>query len=136
MVDNLTVSQRSYCMSRVRSKDTSIERVVRSELFKRGYRFRKHVKTLPGRPDIVFAGKKLAVFIDGGFWHGYRFPQWEHKISKFWREKIQVTRKRDKRNFQKLKRSGWKVIRLWQHDIEKDLNECVERIIYALTCIK
>lgn len=136
MVDNLTVSQRSYCMSRVRSKDTSIERVVRSELFKRGYRFRKHVKTLPGRPDIVFAGEKLAVFIDGGFWHGYRFPQWEHKMSKFWREKIQVNRKRDRRNFQKLKRSGWKVIRLWQHDIEKDLNECVERIIYALTCIK
>ena len=73
MSDNLTPTQRSYCMSRVKGKDTSIERLVRSELHKRGFRFRKHVKTLPGKPDIVFPKAKVAVFVDGDFWHGYDF---------------------------------------------------------------
>ena len=73
MPDNLTKKQRSYCMSRVKNKDTDIEKIVRSELHKRGYRFRKHLKKLPGTPDIAFTRAKVAVFIDGDFWHGYRF---------------------------------------------------------------
>ncbi len=131
-MDNLTQKQRSYCMSRVKGKDTEIEKVVRSELHKRGLRFRKHVKNLPGKPDIVFMKAKVAVFLDGDFWHGYRFPQWEGKLPKFWRKKIGETRKRDQRNFAKLRRMGWRVVRIWEHSIEKDLNGVVRRICAEL----
>ena len=133
MTDNLTPEQRSKCMSRVKNKDTDIEKMVRSELHKRGYRFRKHVKKLPGTPDIVFPKAKVAVFIDGDFWHGYRFPAWEHKVSDFWKKKIRKNRERDKKNFRKLRNMGWKVIRLWKHDVKNDLPGCISRITESIT---
>lgn len=126
--DTLSKEQRSYCMSRCKGKDTKLELVVRSELHKRGIRFRKHNTKLPGKPDIIFPKQKLVVFLDGDFWHGYRFPQWEHKIPPFWQKKIGETRKRDQRNFSKLRRKDWKVIRIWQHTVEKDLDSVIERI--------
>jgi len=132
MPDNLTPEQRSYCMSRIKGKDTGLEMRVRSELHRRGFRFRKHVKELPGKPDVVFTKAKVAVFIDGDFWHGYRFPSWEHKLSDFWKQKINKNRERDRRNHRKLKEMGWTVIRLWQHDLERDFQECIERIISAV----
>lgn len=132
MADTLTPKQRSYCMSRVKGKDTALERVVRSELHRRGYRFRKHLKYIPGNPDIVFTKKRVEVFIDGDFWHGYRFPQWEKTLSPFWREKILKNRKRDNKNFSKLRARGWKVIRLWGHQIEKDFEDCINKIIIEL----
>lgn len=132
MSDNLTPEQRSYCMSRVKGKDTGLEKKVRSELHRRGLRFRKHVKDLPGRPDVVFPGAKVAVFIDGDFWHGYRFPEWEQKLSAFWREKIKKNMERDARNFRDLRGMGWHVIRLWQHEIEEDLEACIAKIITAV----
>lgn len=130
--DNLTPEQRSYCMSRVKGADTILERRVRSELHRRGFRFRKHVRELPGKPDIVFTKAKVAVFIDGDFWHGYRFPMWEHKITDFWKQKIGKTRERDQRNFKKLRSIGWKVIRIWQHEIKKNLEGCLTKIISAV----
>jgi DNA mismatch endonuclease (patch repair protein) len=132
MPDNLTPEQRSYCMSRIKGKDTGLEMRVRSELHRRGFRFRRHVKELPGKPDVVFTKAKVAVFIDGDFWHGYRFPSWEHKVSDFWKQKINKNRERDRRNHRKLKEMGWTVIRLWQHDLERDFQECIERIIAAV----
>jgi len=132
MPDNLTPEQRSYCMSRIKGKDTGLEMRVRSELHRRGFRFRKHVKELPGKPDVVFTKAKVAVFIDGDFWHGYRFPSWEHKVSDFWKQKINKNRERDRRNHRELKEMGWTVIRLWQHDLERDFQECIERIIAAV----
>ena len=119
-------------MSRVKGRDTGLERLVRSELHKRGLRFRKHKSSLPGKPDIVFVKAKVVVFLDGDFWHGYRFPQWEKTLVKFWRNKIGETRKRDQRNFAKLRRMGWRVIRIWEHSIEKDLDGVVKKICYAL----
>ena len=74
MPDNLTPEQRSYCMSRIKAKDTGLEVKVRSALHKKGLRFRKNVKELPGTPDIVFKKAQIAIFVDGDFWHGYRFP--------------------------------------------------------------
>ncbi len=132
MPDNLTLEQRSYCMSRVKNRDTNIERLVRSELHRRGQRFRKHAKDLPGKPDLVFRSAKVAVFIDGDFWHGYRFPAWSHKLSEFWQDKIEKNRTRDQRNFRKLRQTGWRVIRLWQHEVENNLKGCVGRIESAL----
>jgi len=99
MRDNLTAEQRSYCMSRVKGKDTGLERAVRSELHRRGFRFRKHITRLPGKPDIIFPRERVAVFLDGDFWHGYGFPRWEQALPDFWKRKIGETRKRDQRNF-------------------------------------
>jgi len=128
MADNLTPEQRSRCMSRVKNKDTDIEQIVRSELHRRGLRFRKHVKKLPGTPDIVFSKAKVTVFIDGDFWHGYRFPAWEHKVSDFWKQKIRKNRERDQKSFRKLRNMGWRVVRLWKHQIKGDLDGCIKKI--------
>lgn len=132
MSDNLTPAQRSYCMSRVRGRDTGLERLVRSALHRRGLRFRKHVRALPGRPDIVFTTERVAVFLDGDFWHGYRFPLWERALSAFWRRKIAANRERDRRNFRRLRRLGWRVIRVWQHASRADLDGVVARITAAV----
>ncbi len=77
--------------------------------------------------------RKVAVFIDGGFWHGYRYPQWRHKMpSQFWRDKIERNRARDRRNFAKLRRHGWLVVRIWEHQLHEDRDACIERIISAM----
>ena len=128
MVDNLTRQQRSFCMSRIRGRDTKPERDLGCALRRQGLRFRKHESALPGRPDIVFVERRLAVFVDGEFWHGYRYPQWNHSLSGFWRKKITGNRARDQRNFRKLRRRGWCVLRIWQRQIERDVAACVERI--------
>jgi DNA mismatch endonuclease (patch repair protein) len=132
MVDNLTPEQRSYCMSRVKGKDTGLERQVRAALRLEGLRFRIYAKALPGKPDVVFPLSKVAVFIDGDFWHGYRFPQWKRKVSSFWQVKIDKSRRRDRKNFAKLRRMGWRVVRIWQHELEKDLASCIRRITSAV----
>jgi DNA mismatch endonuclease, patch repair protein len=129
MPDNLTRDQRSYCMSRVRNRDTDLELSLRSELHRLGFRFRKNVKDLPGSPDIVFPRWRLAVFIDGDFWHGYRFPRWCDSLSEFWREKIEANRRRDRRNHRTLRRMGWIVVRVWQHEIRRDKEACVWKVI-------
>jgi DNA mismatch endonuclease (patch repair protein) len=132
MADNLTPEQRKYAMSRVKQRDTDLEKIVRSELHRQGYRFRKNVKYLPGKPDVVFSKAKVAVFIDGDFWHGYKLPLWESKLSDFWKIKIKKNRKRDQKNFRTLRRNGWRVIRIWQHEIKHDLNACILKIITAV----
>jgi DNA mismatch endonuclease (patch repair protein) len=133
MPDNLTPSQRSYCMSRIRTKDTDLEQIVRSALHRRGFRFRKHVAALPGKPDIVFTNSKLVVFIDGDFWHGFRFATWQHRVSRFWQKKINMNRGRDQRNFRRLRGMGWRVIRIWQHQLKKDPEACIFKIMNAIT---
>jgi len=133
MTDNLTRQQRSYCMSRVKNKNTNLEILVRSALHRKGFRFRKNVKYLPGKPDIVFERKKIAIFIDGDFWHGYRFPRWCNRLSPFWQNKIMETRRRDKSNFAKLRYMGYKVLRLWQHSIKTDLDGVVDEIVSLIS---
>lgn len=123
-------------MSRVKSKDTGIELLIRSELVKLELQFITHPKELPGKPDIVFPSEKVVVFIDGDYWHGYRFPVWKHTLSPFWYEKIGKTRRRDQRNFRKLRRMGWTVIRIWQHQIQNNLPLCVSRIVSGLSSEK
>jgi DNA mismatch endonuclease, patch repair protein len=133
MPDLRSPEQRFRAMSNVKLKDGSLEVAIRSELHKRGYRFRKHVRTLPGSPDAVFPSEKVAIFIDGDFWHGYRLPTWEHKLDAFWRQKIRANRARDRKNFRRLRNMGWQVIRIWQHEIRKDPNRCIDRIAATLS---
>lgn len=128
MPDNLTPAQRSYTMSRIRSKDTVPELTIRRLSHARGLRFRKHIDGLPGRPDLVFASVKVVVFVDGDFWHGWRFATWKEKLGQYWKKKIEGNRRRDRNNFQRLRREGWRVIRIWEHQVERDAEACVDRI--------
>ena len=133
MPDHMTSEQRSRAMKRVKLKNGSLERLVQSELRGAGLRFRRHNRSLPGSPDIVFPAERVAVFVDGDFWHGWRLPAWEHKLSRFWRDKLRANRARDQRNFRRLRTRGWKVIRIWQHElIPKGDSQFLERIRRAL----
>lgn len=126
--DIMSPQKRSQVMSRIKGKNTSPEQVIFTLLEERGISFDKHVKDLPGRPDIVFPQVRLAVFLDGDFWHGWRFPLWQHKLSEKWQKKIAATRERDQRNFRKMRKFGWKVLRIWEHQIERSPEDCTERI--------
>lgn len=119
-------------MRAVRSRDTKPEVLLRSALHRRGLRFRKHVKKLPGTPDVVFPRAKVVVFIDGDFWHGYDFDSWKDKLNDFWRAKIERNIERDIKNTTLLTEAGWLVIQVWQHDIKKDLPGVVQTIEAAV----
>jgi DNA mismatch endonuclease (patch repair protein) len=129
--DIMSKGTRSALMSRIRGKNTGPERILFEELDQRGIDFKKHAKDLPGRPDIVFSEIKLAVNVDGDFWHGWRFPLWRHKLSETWQLKIAATRARDARNHQRLRRLGWKVLRIWEHEIENNLERSIQKILKA-----
>lgn len=132
MADNLTPEQRSFTMSRIRSKDTGPELTIRRLVHARGLRFRKHQVGLPGRPDLVFSSARVVVFIDGDFWHGWQFPRWKHKLAPYWKKKIEGNRRRDKKNFQRLRKDGWLVIRIWEHQVKNNPHDCVDRIEAAV----
>jgi len=131
--DFLSPEKRSKVMSRIKGKNTTPERIICALLEELGILFSRHLKDLPGRPDIVFPEAKLAVFIDGDFWHGWRFPLWQHKLSEKWKEKIATTRERDKRNFHHLRREGWKVLRIWEHQVERSPENCTRTILKCLS---
>ena len=129
-----TPEQISYNMKQVKSKGSEIEVLLQKELWRRGLRYRKNVKSIEGKPDIAFIGKKIAVFCDSEFWHGY---DWENRKNdfksntEFWISKIERNMQRDKEVTQKLQSEGWIVLRFWVKEIKKNLAECadlVERI--------
>ena len=132
MPDNLTREQRSYMMSRVRSTDTTPELLIRRLVHAKGLRYRKHCPWLPGRPDLAFIAAKVAVFVNGDYWHGWRFPCWKQKLSPYWQEKIEGNRRRDSVNSRRLRHEGWLVVRVWEHDIEHDAHGCASRIEAAV----
>jgi DNA mismatch endonuclease (patch repair protein) len=132
MPDRISPERRSWNMSRIKGMNTSPERAVRRCAYMRGLRYRIHVMSLPGRPDMVFLRERLVVFIDGDFWHGWRFPQWCDRLRPYWKEKIERNRWRDYRNFRKLRSSGWTVLRLWEHEVQSNVEACVDRIVAAL----
>ena len=130
--DVLTTAQRSKCMARIQGKNTKPELYLRKLLWNRGIRYRLHYK-VPGKPDLAFPGKKVAVFIDGCFWHRCPKHYIEPKTrAAFWETKIQSNVERDRRNNSLLKKSGWTVIRLWEHEVEEDIESCVTRVEKAL----
>jgi len=116
-------------MSRIRGFDTKVEIKLRTALQKKRLRFKSNVQSLPGRPDFVFQRAHLIVFVDGNFWHGFQYPQWKGRLSPFWQAKIERNRARDVRNHRKLRRAGWKVIRLWEHQVMRDVDGCVELVV-------
>jgi DNA mismatch endonuclease (patch repair protein) len=132
MTDHLTPERRSWNMSRIRGMNTAPEREIRRRVYARGLRYTTHVMSLPGRPDLVFAREKLVVFVDGDFWHGWRFPTWCHRLAPYWKAKIERNRKRDVRNFRRLRRAGWTVLRIWEHEVKADADRCVDRVVLTL----
>ena len=127
-----TTRERSKLMAKIKGFDTKPEQKLKKALWKLGYRYRKNVKTLPGKPDIVFRKFKLAVFIDGEFWHGFEWNSKKEKIKlnrDFWIPKIERNIQRDQYNNQLLVDQGWTVIRFWGKEINKDIEFCQNRII-------
>ena len=122
-------------MQMVRNKDSAIELILRNALWAKGYRYRKNIKTVFGHPDIAFIRKKVAVFVDSEFWHGY---DWDNRKADFktnqafWIPKIERNIERDKEVTEKLKAEGWTVIRFWGKEIKKNTINCVEIIEEAL----
>lgn len=128
----MTPEQRSRAMKRVKLRNGPLEMLVRRCLTNRGLKYRCNVRSLPGSPDIVFTRQRVAVFVDGDFWHGWRLPAWEHKLSSFWRDKLRANRARDLRNFRRLRSRGWRVVRIWQHDALGAIERSISRIERAL----
>jgi len=118
MADIYSKAKRSAIMAGIRSKNTEPERVVFLYLRMSGITFRRHYSRVPGRPDVAIPSKRRALFIDGDFWHGWRFPAWAAKLpNNWWREKIAANIRRDKRTFALLRRRGWRVMRVWGHQL-------------------
>ncbi|MFZ1977906.1 MAG: very short patch repair endonuclease [Bacteroidota bacterium] len=129
MADIFSKKKRSEIMSRVKSKGSLMEVSLMNELTKVEMRFDKHVKELPGIPDIVFRRKKLVVFLDSCFWHGCR---WHGDIPSsnrvFWVNKISANKKRDRKVTREYKKMNWTILRFWEHQIKKDKAKIVSQI--------
>ena len=133
-VDRLSGKARSKLMSRIRSKNTVFERDFIKALKKEtSVRFSINVTAIKGKPDIVFRKRKVCVFLDSDFWHGWQYPRWKHLLKDdFWRNKIEQNRRRDRRNTARLRREGWKVLRIWEHRIKIGLADCVQDVFDLL----
>ena len=128
-MDKLTPEQRRKNMQAVKSKDSKIELLLRQELWSRGLRYRKNVKGVFGHPDIAFIGRKVAVFCDSEFWHGYDWKRRKNDIKsnqEFWISKIERNMARDEEVNEHLASKGWKVLRFWGKQIQKDVAGCAK----------
>lgn len=129
MADRHTKEQRSKNMKAVKNKDSKIEVKLRKALWEVGLRYRKHYSNIPGKPDIVFIGKKVAVFCDSEFWHGKNWEKRKNDFKsnkEFWINKIERNIQRDEEVNKLLQEKGWKVIRFWGNEIKKDVDKCVK----------
>jgi DNA mismatch endonuclease, patch repair protein len=132
LIDTVSPEQRSAIMSRIRGKDTGPEVAVRKILFRFGYRYRLHDRRLPGRPDIVFPGRRKAIFVHGCWWHqhtcrlGRRTPQ---SRPEYWGPKFQRIRARDKIATKELRKLGWRVLVIWECQCRDSVK--IERITIA-----
>ena len=133
MTDILSPQERSALMGRIRGADTRPEMVVRRALHARGYRFRTHVRGLPGRPDIVFSRRRVAVFVHGCFWHRHGCGKTYTPKSRrrFWQSKFSANVARDERTKGILARDGWRVFVAWECEIEAD-EALVDRLVAFL----
>ena len=135
-MDKHTPEQRRKNMQAIKSKDSKIEQMLRKKLWARGIHYRKNVKSIFGHPDIAFIRKRVAVFVDSEFWHGYN---WENKKNdfkshqEFWISKIERNMQRDREVNEKLRSDGWTVLRFWGQDIKMQIDKCVNKIVLSLT---
>jgi len=134
----------SEIMRRIPQKDTRAEVMLRRELFRRGMRYRKNVGQLPGRPDIVFSAARLAIFVDGDFWHGREWRVRGHQRIEdafgsnkaYWVQKIEGNAQRDKWNTRRLRVEGWTVMRFWASRVESSLVRVADQIEAKLRVLR
>ena len=132
-LDNLTKEQRRKNMKNIKSTDSAIEAKLRKALWKKGYRYRKNYKKLPGKPDVVLVKYKIAIFCDSEFFHGKDWQVLKLKLelsenSDYWTNKIESNIKHDEQINKKLFFLGWTVLRFWGKDITKNTDECIRVI--------
>ena len=130
MVDKFSKQKRSEIMSKVRSKDSKIESLLRKELWRNGFRYRKNSTKYFGKPDIVLPKHKTVIFVDSCFWHSCKkhgsMPQTRRE---FWENKISRNKARDKEVSRFYKKEGWNIIRIWEHDICLDIEKVTRKIL-------
>jgi DNA mismatch endonuclease (patch repair protein) len=134
-----TTKQRSKTMSKIKSKNSKPELLLRKALWAKNIRFRLHLKGLPGRPDIVIQKYKLIIFVDGDFWHGYNWlnnPPKFNKNTAFWIPKIERNLQRDLYITHTLTHSGYTVMRFWEHEIKQNLDLCVNQVLLYVEAAK
>ena len=127
MTDVFSRKKRSWIMSRIRSKNTSIDRRMREMLSDARLKFVMY-PDLYGKPDFQ-VGKRILVFCDGDFWHGYRYAEKKRPAKKYWREKLERNMKRDRHVSRRLRADGWSVLRIWEHDIKRKPETCKRKIM-------
>ena len=114
-------------MSRIRGTNTKIDLKMKEMMEKIGYKYEMYPKMF-GNPDFVMKRKRIIIYCDGDFWHGFKYEEKKKPSTKFWREKIEGNMRRDLRITRKLRREGWSVLRFWEHDVEKKPEKCIRRI--------
>lgn len=133
MADCHSKETRSYNMSRIRSKNTKPEEIVRKHLFSQGFRYRKNDSKLPGKPDIVLPKYKTVIFVNGCFWHGHtgcRYFVWPKSNVDFWRSKIDGNIERDSANYTRLTDIGWRILVIWECELKKScINETLQNAV-------
>ena len=136
MTDRLTPEQRSRCMSHIHSKDTKPEMIVRKYLFSQGYRYRLHVRKLPGTPDMVLRKYHTVIFVNGCFWHGHEGCQYyvlPKTRTDYWRAKIERNKERDFKERLELKHLGWHVIQIWECQLKpKEREATLKALAYTI----
>ena len=128
LTDIFTVEKRSWVMSRIRGTNTGIDLKMKSFLDCLGLSYQMYPK-MYGNPDFILKKQKIAIFCDGDFWHGYRYDQKKKPSKKFWRDKIERNMVRDRKISRKLRQDGWSVLRIWEHDINKRFDFCINKIL-------
>jgi len=126
--DIMSPEKRSAVMARIRGSGTKPELAVEQMLLKLGIQFETHARDLPGRPDFVVRSAMVAILVDGDFWHGWQFDRWRMKLSEHWEHKISGNIRRDARNRKLLRTAGWKVLRLWEHQVASNPAAVARRI--------
>lgn len=133
MPDTYPPEVRSRVMAKVKGRDTGPELTLRRALHAAGVRgWRCHRRTLPGCPDVAFGRARLAVFVDGGFWHGHPKKWWPGRSGAYWDAKIERNVARDRRVDLELEAIGWRVLRLWDFEVTRDPSSAAERVVTAL----
>ncbi|MEX2409891.1 MAG: very short patch repair endonuclease [Candidatus Paceibacterota bacterium] len=123
MADVHEPETRSYNMSQIKATDTKPEMIVRKFLHANGFRYRLHVKDLPGKPDVVLPKYKTAIFVNGCFWHAHekcKYFKIPRTRTEWWKEKLYGNKERDKGNFEELKQNGWNVLVFWECELKSD----------------
>lgn len=126
-----TTKERSALMSKIKSNNTRPEILLRKKLWGKGVRFSRKGSNMPEKPDIELKKYKIAIFIDGEFWHGYNWAEKKKNLKsnrKYWVPKIERTISRDRQNNKSLKVKGWRVVRFWGHQINEDTEKCIKKI--------